>query len=128
MLSLTTSFGLWLDIICAIFVSCVIFSLIYLEQRAYLKKNTFWTISKNSFLVDISLNGGLAALAIHTSIVLIGMLQYGIKENAEVKNQFTCVERILSFINVAPENPLDTPKGFRIKILTYKILFKKYHF
>lgn len=54
------------------------------------------------------------------------MLQYGIKENAEVKNQFTCVDRILSFINVTPETPLDTPKGKTTK--NHKILLKNIPF
>lgn len=48
-------------------------------------------------------------LAISQSLILTGMLQYGIRQTAEVVNQLTSVERILQYTQLEKEGPFDTP-------------------
>ncbi|KAJ8933698.1 hypothetical protein NQ314_013864 [Rhamnusium bicolor] len=85
------SFGLWLDIICVIFVGCVTFSFIIMHN--------FSTVS-----------GSLVGLAISQSLILTGMLQYGMRQTAEVVNQLTSVERVLQYTTIENEGPFETPQ------------------
>ncbi|CAH1105115.1 unnamed protein product [Psylliodes chrysocephalus] len=87
-LSCMFSFGLWLDLICLIFAATVIFSFI--------------------FLYNVS--GSMVGLAISQSLVLTGMLQYGMRETAEVINQLTSVERVLQYTTIDQEGPFETAK------------------
>ncbi|KAJ8979912.1 hypothetical protein NQ317_005348 [Molorchus minor] len=84
------AFGLWLDIVCVIFVACVTFSFVVLTN--------FTTVS-----------GSLAGLAISQSLILTGMLQYGMRQTADVINQLTSVERVLQYTTIETEGPFETP-------------------
>lgn len=48
-------------------------------------------------------------LAITQAIGLTGMLQWGIRQMAEMENQMTSVERVLEYTAVQSEPPLETP-------------------
>jgi ATP-binding cassette subfamily C (CFTR/MRP) protein 4 len=50
--------------------------------------------------------GGDVGLAITQVIGLTGMLQFGIRQSAEMENQMTAVERVLEYIEVEKETPL----------------------
>ena len=50
-------------------------------------------------------------LAITQSIGLIGMLQWGMRQSAELENHMTSLERILEYTNVESEPPLESPPG-----------------
>ncbi|XP_043284009.1 probable multidrug resistance-associated protein lethal(2)03659 isoform X2 [Venturia canescens] len=79
------SFGLILDIISCIFVACVCYSFILIDPG-------------NSF-------SGYVGLAISQSLILTGMLQYGVKQSTEVQSQITSVERILQYTDLPKEAP-----------------------
>jgi ATP-binding cassette subfamily C (CFTR/MRP) protein 4 len=48
-------------------------------------------------------------LAITQATGLTGMLQWGIRQMAELENQMTSVERVLEYTGVQSEPPLETP-------------------
>lgn len=54
--------------------------------------------------------GSFVGLAISQSLVLTGMLQFGMRQTAEVINQLTSVERVLQYSTLENEGPFDTPK------------------
>ncbi|KAH0534630.1 hypothetical protein KQX54_006034 [Cotesia glomerata] len=89
-LTITTgsAFGLILDLISCVFVTCVCYSLILMDPE-----NTF---------------GGSVGLAISQSLILTGMLQYGVKQTAEVQSQMTSVERIIQYTDLPKEGPMES--------------------
>ncbi|XP_076243243.1 ATP-binding cassette sub-family C member 4 [Calliopsis andreniformis] len=78
----STAFGFSLDIFCFVFTSLVTFSFLILEQ---------------------SFSGGEVGLAITQVIAMTGMIQWGMRQNAEVANQMMSVERVLEYTQIAPE-------------------------
>ncbi|XP_057653038.1 ATP-binding cassette sub-family C member 4-like isoform X2 [Diorhabda carinulata] len=92
------AFGLWLDIIAVIFLACVTFTFAVLANYT-------------------EVNGSLVGLAVSQSLVLTGMLQYGIRQTAEVINQLTSVERVLQYTNLDKEGPFETPPGDQAPII-----------
>ncbi|CAD6222001.1 GSCOCT00005267001.2-RA-CDS [Cotesia congregata] len=83
-----SAFGLILDLISCVFVTCVCYSLILMDPE-----NTF---------------GGSVGLAISQSLILTGMLQYGVKQTAEVQSQMTSVERIIQYTDLPKEGPMES--------------------
>lgn len=55
--------------------------------------------------------GGDVGLAITQATGLTGMLQWGIRQMAEMENQMTSVERVLEYTAVESEPPLDSAPG-----------------
>lgn len=51
----------------------------------------------------------MVGLAISQALILIGMLQHGMRQTAEVINQLTSVERILHYTKLDNEGPFQTP-------------------
>lgn len=54
--------------------------------------------------------GGQVGLAITQAMSLTGMLQWGIRQSAEVANQMMSVERILEYRDLKPETSPEKPK------------------
>lgn len=81
-ISTSTAFGLSLDIICLVFMGCV----------------TFYFL-----LVEDDVMGTDVGLAITQSMALAGLLQWGIRQSAEVANQLMSVERIIEYCQLEPE-------------------------
>ncbi|XP_055381017.1 probable multidrug resistance-associated protein lethal(2)03659 [Condylostylus longicornis] len=85
------AFSLWLEIICVIFIAVVTYSFLLLEDHFY---------------------SGDVGLAITQSISLVGAMQWGMRQTAELENQMTSIERIFEYVNEKPEPPLEsTPKN-----------------
>ncbi|OAD54851.1 hypothetical protein WN48_06051, partial [Eufriesea mexicana] len=78
----SSAFGFSLDIFCFIFISLVTFSFLLLEQ---------------------SFSGGEVGLAITQVMAMTGMIQWGMRQNAEVANQMMAVERVLEYTQITPE-------------------------
>lgn len=78
----SSAFGLSLDIICLVLVAVVTFSFLLFGE-------------------DIL--GDQVGLAITQAMSLTGMLQWGIRQSAEVSNQLMSVERILEYRDLAAE-------------------------
>lgn len=60
---------------------------------------------------DIPVQASLVGLAISQCMILIGVLQYGMRQTAEMTNQLTSVERILEYTTIESEGCFVTPKG-----------------
>ena len=86
----SSAFGYFLDIFCFVFISLITFSFLILEQ---------------------SFSGGEVGLAITQVMAMTGMIQWGMRQSAEVANQMMSVERVLEYAQIAPEpNLRDTGK------------------
>lgn len=77
------AFGFGLDVLCMIFVCCVVFSFLLTDSKNF--------------------NGSSVGLAITQSMALTAMLQWGIRQSAEVMNQMMAVERVLEYRDLEPE-------------------------
>lgn len=86
-ISSSRAFGLWLDIICFIYISIVTFSFLIIGNTTY---------------------GGNVGLAITQAISLAGMFQWGMRQSAELENQITAVERVLEYTNAPQEDALES--------------------
>jgi len=110
-ISATRWFGVWLDWIVVIYLALVVYSFLVLGGE---------------------LLGGEVGLAISNCIMLTGMLQWGVRQSAEVENLMTSVERVMEYSHLdeedkptKPENkpPRDWPtKG----VIEFKDVFLRY--
>ncbi|XP_046428414.1 ATP-binding cassette sub-family C member 4-like [Neodiprion fabricii] len=85
-----TAFGFLLDLFSCIFITCVCYSFILMD--------------------DGTIMGGSVGLAISQSLILTGMVQYGVRQSAEVISQMTSVERVLQYTKLPQEGPFTTEK------------------
>ncbi|XP_055540741.1 ATP-binding cassette sub-family C member 4-like [Wyeomyia smithii] len=85
----STAFGFTLDLLCLIFVFIVVFSFLLLE---------------NNIL------GDRVGLAITQSMALTGMMQWGIRQSAEVANFMMSVERLLEYRDLPKEKEPEQPR------------------
>jgi ATP-binding cassette subfamily C (CFTR/MRP) protein 4 len=56
--------------------------------------------------------GGSVGLAITQAITLTGLLQWGIRQSAELETQMTSVERVLEYSRIEKEPSLESPPGW----------------
>lgn len=84
-----TAFGFALDLLCLVFVLIVVFSFL---------------------LADNSILGDRVGLAITQAMALTGMMQWGIRQSAEVANFMMSVERLLEYRDLKPEKQPDQPR------------------
>lgn len=56
-------------------------------------------------------------MVITQALSLMGNLQFGIRQSAELENQMTSVERILEYTNIPQEAPLESSPGNIIRIV-----------
>jgi len=91
---ITTSqaFGFSLDIMCLIFIGFVTFSFLLIEGAL----------------------GGNVGLAITQSMALVGMMQWGMRQSAEVANQMMSAERVVEYKYVPEEPLLETPHDTKL--------------
>ncbi|XP_055306890.1 ATP-binding cassette subfamily C member 4-like isoform X2 [Sitodiplosis mosellana] len=81
-ISTSAVFGFSLDILCLIFTASIIFYYM---------------------LIDTSVSGEKIGLAVTQAIGLTGMVQWGVRQSAEVSNQMMSVERLLEYRDLEPE-------------------------
>ncbi|XP_063224300.1 probable multidrug resistance-associated protein lethal(2)03659 isoform X2 [Bacillus rossius redtenbacheri] len=86
------AFGMWLDIVCLAYISCVTLSFLVFGQDRL---------------------GGSVGLAISQSLGLTGMFQWFMKQSAELENQMTAVERVMEYGSLEDEGPLEAPPDRR---------------
>lgn len=77
------AFGFALDVLCMCFVFVVTFSFLLTENK--------------------NISGASVGLAISQSMALTAMLQWGIRQSAEVMNQLMAVERVLEYRDLEKE-------------------------
>ncbi|KAL4715253.1 hypothetical protein ACJJTC_007835 [Scirpophaga incertulas] len=89
--------GFWLDFICVLYLAIVIIAFLVIDSKTIFSGNV--------------------GLAISQTLILTGMLQFGVRQTAEVISQMTSVERILQYTHIERESNWDkgqreTPKGW----------------
>ncbi|CAK1548553.1 unnamed protein product [Leptosia nina] len=104
--------GFWLDIICVLYLAIVIIAFLVIDSKTIFSGNV--------------------GLAISQTLILTGMLQFGVRQTAEVISQMTSVERILQYTHIEREAQWDkgvqeTPKDWPSKgRITFRNCFMKY--
>lgn len=110
-ISSTVAFGLSLDLMCFVFITSIV---------GYF------------MLIDTAASGEKIGLAITQAMSLIGILQWGVRQSADVSNQLMSVERVLEYCvletEVQPKTPLhvlaDWP--FKGQIEFRRLVFRYY--
>ncbi|CAK1599802.1 unnamed protein product [Parnassius mnemosyne] len=104
--------GFWLDFICVLYLTIVIVAFLVIDGKTIFSGNV--------------------GLAISQTLILTGMLQFGVRQTAEVISQMTSVERILQYTHIerepqwekgAMETPKDWPWQGRVE---FRNCFMKY--
>ncbi|XP_063223831.1 ATP-binding cassette sub-family C member 4-like [Bacillus rossius redtenbacheri] len=85
-----TAFGVWLDFLSNVFIGVVILNFLVVETDVF---------------------GANVGLAIAQSLILSGMLQYGIRQLCEVVNLMTAVERVLEYTKIDKEKGIESEPG-----------------
>ncbi|XP_055606094.1 ATP-binding cassette sub-family C member 4-like [Uranotaenia lowii] len=85
----STAFGFALDLLCLVFMFIVVFSFLVLET---------------------GILGDRVGLAITQAMALTGMMQWGIRQSAEVANFMMSVERLLEYRDLKPEKQPEQPR------------------
>ncbi|XP_055319307.1 ATP-binding cassette subfamily C member 4-like [Sitodiplosis mosellana] len=85
----SSAFGLILDIMCWTMIVCII--------AFYL-------------LIDTGASSEMVGLALTQVLTLTGMLQWGVRQSAEVSNLMTSVERVLEYRDLEPEKQPEKPQ------------------
>lgn len=75
--------GFWLDFICVLYLTIVIVAFLVIDSKTIFSGNV--------------------GLAISQTLILTGMLQFGVRQTAEVISQMTSVERILQYTHIERE-------------------------
>ncbi|XP_072936017.1 ATP-binding cassette subfamily C member 4-like [Epargyreus clarus] len=104
-----TTFSIWLSLISAIYVIVVAYTFLFLD--------------------DGTTQSGNVGLALSQGLILVNMVQYGVKQATEVISQMTSVERVVQFTSL-PKEKTDgppAPAGWpqRAKLI-FKDLYLRY--
>ncbi|XP_037923052.1 probable multidrug resistance-associated protein lethal(2)03659 [Hermetia illucens] len=86
-ISTSRAFGFWLDCICVIYIATVTLS----------------------FFIMGNENGGSVGLAITQALGMTGMVQWGMRQSAELENTMTAVERVVEYETIEEEGALEAP-------------------
>ncbi|XP_017117181.1 probable multidrug resistance-associated protein lethal(2)03659 [Drosophila elegans] len=86
-ISTSRAFGYWMDIFCMLYIAIVTLG----------------------FFIFPPANGGDVGLAISQAIGLMGTVQWGIRQSAELENTMISVERVVEYDDIEPEGTLEAP-------------------
>ncbi|XP_041973563.1 ATP-binding cassette subfamily C member 4-like [Aricia agestis] len=103
------SFAIWLSFMAAFYVAIVTYTFLLLD--------------------DGTTKSGNVGLAVSQAIILVNMLQYGIKQLTQVVSQMISVERVLDYTNLPQETSPDTapPKNWpQQSKIVFKDLYLRY--
>lgn len=86
------AFAMWVEMICIIYIVCVVFSFLILEKE---------------------FSSGDVGLAILHSYTLIGFIQWGMQQTTNLENLMTSVERVQDYIESPKEAPMDSLEKYK---------------
>lgn len=82
---------------------------------------------------NLDIPSGNVGLAILSSINLVGLCQWGMRQTAELENQMISVERIMEYAELPPEPPLESDEKHRPPVdwpnsgaISFKLLSMRY--
>lgn len=81
------AFGFWLDCFCVLYIGIVTLSFFLMGDET----------------------GGNVGLAITQALAMTGMVQWGMRQSAELENTMTAVERVVEYDDIEPEGELEAP-------------------
>ncbi|ALC40251.1 CG7627, partial [Drosophila busckii] len=84
-ISTSRAFGYWLDCFCVIYIGIITLSFFFFPPA----------------------NGGEVGLAITQAMGMTGMVQWGMRQSAELENTMTAVERVVEYEDIEPEGVLE---------------------
>ncbi|XP_016989332.1 probable multidrug resistance-associated protein lethal(2)03659 [Drosophila rhopaloa] len=90
-ISTSRAFGYWLDCFCVIYIAIITLSFFFFPPA----------------------NGGDVGLAITQAMGMTGMVQWGMRQSAELENTMTAVERVVEYEDIEPEGALEAPAGMK---------------
>ncbi|XP_034663833.1 probable multidrug resistance-associated protein lethal(2)03659 [Drosophila subobscura] len=85
-LATSRAFGYWLDCVCVVYIAVITLS--------------FFLFSPE--------NGGDVGLAITQAMGMTGMVQWGMRQSAELENTMTAVERVVEYEDLEPEGDFES--------------------
>ncbi|XP_037954692.1 probable multidrug resistance-associated protein lethal(2)03659 [Teleopsis dalmanni] len=85
-ISTSRAFGYWLDCFCVLYIAIITLS----------------------FFIFAPTNGGDVGLAITQAMGMTGMVQWGMRQSAELENTMTAVERVVEYDDIEPEGELES--------------------
>ncbi|XP_023166760.2 probable multidrug resistance-associated protein lethal(2)03659 [Drosophila hydei] len=85
-LATSRAFGYWLDLICVLYIAIVTLSFFLFSPQ----------------------NGGEVGLAITQAMGMTGMVQWGMRQSAELENNMTSVERVVEYEDLEPEGDFES--------------------
>ncbi|XP_018322247.1 multidrug resistance-associated protein 4-like [Agrilus planipennis] len=88
-----SAYGLWVDLLSVIFITCVTYSFILISQGGYISSSA-------------------VGLAVQQSMIFVGMLSYGIRQLAEMVSNMTAVERVLEYTQLEMEDVSNIRKSY----------------
>ncbi|XP_073846051.1 multidrug resistance protein 5 isoform X1 [Musca autumnalis] len=86
-LSTSRAFGYWLDCCCVLYIAVITLSFFLFSPK----------------------NGGDVGLAITQAMGMTGMVQWGMRQSAELENNMTAVERVIEYEDMEPEGEFESP-------------------
>ncbi|XP_062142485.1 probable multidrug resistance-associated protein lethal(2)03659 [Drosophila sulfurigaster albostrigata] len=86
-ISTSRAFGFWLDCFCILYIAIVTLSCLFFPPA----------------------NGGMVGLVITQAMGMTGMVQWGMRQSAELENTMTAVERVVEYEDIEPEGALEAP-------------------
>lgn len=106
----SSAFGLIMDMLCFGFITLVTFSFLIFANS----NNVLLFCGLSDLIVrcfpDFGISGGDVGLAITQAISLTMMVQWGLRQSAEVANQLMSVERVLEYKQLPAERQPERPK------------------
>ncbi|KAH8420816.1 hypothetical protein KR222_005629 [Zaprionus bogoriensis] len=85
-LATSRAFGYWLDMVCVLYIAIVTLS----------------------FFLFTPENGGDVGLAITQAMGMTGMVQWGMRQSAELENNMTSMERVVEYEDLQPEGDFES--------------------
>ncbi|KAH8352145.1 hypothetical protein KR084_002249, partial [Drosophila pseudotakahashii] len=86
-LSTSSAYGYWMECLCVVYIAIVTLS----------------------FFIFPPANGGDVGLAITQVMGLMGMVQWGMRQSAQMENTMTAVERVVEYEDIEPEGAFEAP-------------------
>lgn len=111
-LSTTRAFALWLELLCVCYMAAVVCSFLLVGDCKLLFNPKSRWISILCILSTANV-GGQIGLAITQIFNLIGIIQWGMRQTAELENQMTSVERVAEYSNIDSEPPIESEPKYR---------------